>query len=136
MNSMELVSFTLPVGVNRFYVAELSNGKDVYQDTREKTAHAWRRLKQFLEANTDLKIVGMRLVEGNHSFDMPKNQKGYIYGMKEVRVFPFGGQGGAVCVGYFDGENSTMFWISNKGDKVAKETRSKEQTGFFLIENR
>jgi len=135
MNKAELVSFTLPTNVDRFYVAELSNGQEVYQDTRENAPHAWRRLKEFLQANTDLKIVGLRLKEGTHSFDMPKDQKGYVYGMKEIKVFPFGAAGGGVCVGYFDGENSTMFWISDKGENVGKETRSKEKTGFFLIEN-
>ena len=140
MNNEELVSFNIP-SLNRYYVAELSNGKEIYQDNREKGVHAWIRLKQFLQANPDLKIVGFRLMEFNTktnksmSFDMEKNQKGYCFGRKMVKIFMGNMEIEGTCIGHFDGMNATLFWISDDGEMVGQEIRDKNKCGFFLIEN-
>lgn len=141
MNNEELISLNSPVNCNKFYVAELSNGKEIYQDDRESGPHAWLRLKSFLQLNPDLKIVGFRLMEFNSktkqstSIDMPKNQKGYCFGKKMVKIFMGNVETQGVCVGYFDGEKATLFWVSEDGEMVGKETRDKNKCGFFLIEN-
>ena len=140
MNNEELISFTVP-NFNKYYVAELSNGREIYQDNREKGPHPWIRLKQFLQANQDIKIVGLRLMEFNTktnqstSFNMEKNQKGYCFGQKIVKVFMGTIEAKGTCVGHYDGVNATLFWVSEDGEMVGKETRSKDRCGFFLIEN-
>ena len=141
MNNEELISFIVSQNQNKYYIAELSNGKNVYQDTREKGPHAWVRLKQFLQANKDLKITGLSLMEFNTktnkstSIDMPKNQIGYCFGKKMVKIFMGNTEVQGTCVGYFDGINATLFWVSEDGENVGKEIRSKDKCGFFLIEN-
>lgn len=140
MNNEELVSFSIP-SLNRYYVAELSNGKEIYQDNREKGVHAWIRLKQFLQVNPDLKIVGFRLMEFNTktnksmSFDMEKNQKGYCFGKKMVKIFMGNVEVQGTCVGYYNGNIVKLFWISSDGENVGTEERTKEKAGFFLICN-
>jgi len=135
MKNEELVSFTVPMNCNKYYVATLSNNKEVFQDERKDGPHSWIRLKQFLQLNSDLKIVDFRLIEGNKSFDMPKLQKGYCFGKKMVKIFMANVEVQGICIGYYDGISATLFWISDDGEMVGKETRDKTKCGFFLIEN-
>jgi hypothetical protein len=135
MNNEELISFMVPTNCSKYYVATLSNNKEVFQDERKDGPHSWIRLKQFLQLNPDLKIVDLRLIEGNKSFDMPKLQKGYCFGKKMVKIFMGNVEVKGTCVGYYDGDNATLFWISDDGEMVGKEIRDKNKCGFFLIEN-
>jgi len=135
MNNEELISFTIPENCNKYYVATLSNNKEVFQDERKDGPHSWIRLKQFLQLNPGLKIIDFRFIEGNKSFDMPKLQKGYCFGKKMVKIFMGNTEIQGVCVGYYNGVNATLFWIAEDGSEVGKETRTKDKCGFFLIEN-
>lgn len=136
MNNKELVSFEVPKNQNKYYVATLSNGKEVFQDERKDAPHSWTRLKQFLQLNPDLKIIDFKLIEGNQSFDMPKLQKGYCFGKKMVKIFMGNTEVQGTCVGYYNGDTVKLFWISSDGEQVGTEERTKEKAGFFLIENK
>jgi len=136
MKNEELVSFTVPMNCNKYYVATLSNNKEVFQDERKDGPHSWIRLKQFLQLNSDLKIVDFRLIEGNQAFSMPENQKGYCFGKKMVKIFMGNTEIEGTCVGYYNGDIVKLFWIdNNSGENVGTEERTKEKAGFFLICN-
>lgn len=131
----EVVSFNKPNDMEAYYVVTLSDGQEIYQDTRLGQEHAWNRLKIFLSYNPSIKLVGMRLERNGVKFEMPQNQLGYFFGLKHKAIYP-GPQQGYVGCGYFDGEIVSVRWFSNPGFKQSYvETRTPEQAGFFLIKN-
>ncbi len=138
MEKRDLISFALSENPEPFYfVIKLSNGENVFQDKRDGFQHAWLRLKDFLKANPEIKIVGMDLVKLNgKTFKAPDNQSGYIFGFKQIKTF-LGPKTelNAVCYGYYDGEFCYMTWLNSNGKIIQQEKRTREGTGFFLIKN-
>lgn len=138
MEKKDLISFILPENPEPFYfVIQLSNGENVFQDKRDGFQHAWLRLKDFLKVNPEIKIVGMDLVKLNgKTFKTLDNQRGYIFGYKHIKTF-LGPKTEltATCFGYCDGEFCHMTWLNANGKIIQQEKRTKEGCGFFLIEN-
>ncbi len=119
------------------FLASLSDGRTVIQNDIPNVKSAWTRLQDFLKANLDLKITGLRLQGPNNQMvDIPSNQKGYFFGNKVQKVFPFGGQVNSVGVGHYDGNQVCIRWYNISNFKnVLNEQRTKEKAGFFLISN-
>lgn len=138
MNKTDLVSFVLPDSHDQIYFcAKLSNGENIYQDNREGSQHAFLRLKEFLKANDEIKIVGFTLYKQNgKTFTTPDDQKGYIFGYKKTKTFlAHGGEMNSICYGHYDGKICYMDWINLNGKIILSEQRTREGCGFFLIEN-
>jgi len=138
MNNKDSISFIKPENPEPFYfVIKLSNGDNVFQDKRDGSQHAWIRLKDFLKARPEIKIIGMDMVKVNGKiFNTPDNQKGYCFGYKQIKTF-LGPKAelNATCFGHYDGEFCYMTWLNANGKVIQQEKRTKDGCGFFLIEN-
>ena len=132
-----LVSFTtVPYTPKMRFLASLSDGRTVIQDDRPRQRHAWARLAQWLEANKDVTITGLRL-QGPRGIDikMPPGQKGYFFGQKK-HVAWGGPQYDYIGVGYYDGNRVNVVWCRRpKFDHSFTEERTAESAGFLLIQN-
>jgi len=119
------------------FLASLSDGRTVIQDDIPNIKSAWIRLQDFLKANPDLKITCLRLQGPNNQMvDMPSNQRGYFFGNKVQKAFPFGGQIDSIGVGYYDGNNVHVRWYNTSNFKnLFNEQRTKAKAGFLLISN-
>ena len=117
------------------YTVKLSNGQKIVQEEQEGLPSSWIRLKQFLDANKELKIVEMSLYMNGGEYVLPNNQTGYCFGRKKIGVWPGSKNMELSCVGYYDGQAVKLFWFNSAGKVVKEETRTKEKAGFFLINN-
>lgn len=118
------------------FLASLSDGRTVIQDDRHRHRHAWARLAEWLKANPDISITGIRL-QGPNSVDikMPANQSGYFFGQKQHAVWG-GPQSNYIGVGYYDGQEISVSWYRQpKFDHSFTEGRTVANAGFFLIQN-
>lgn len=118
------------------FVVSLSDGRTVIQDNRPSQRHAWARLAEWLKANRDVSISGIRL-QGPNGVDlkMPPNQKGYFFGQKQHAVWG-GSQQNYFGVGYYDGQKINVAWYRQpKFDHSFTEERTVANAGFFLIQN-
>jgi hypothetical protein len=118
------------------FLASLSNGKTVIEDTRSNEPHAWKRLKKFLKANPEISITGLRIQRNAKEIPMPANQKGYFYGKKHSAVFSSSIQQGFVGIGYYDGVVVSIRWMQlPKLNRGTVENRNLEEAGPTLIQN-
>lgn len=132
----ELLSFnaTKETPKTRFLVS-LSDGRTVIQDDRVGQRHAWIRLREWLQANHDVHITGLRL-QGARNFmiDMPSNCGGYFFGNKIHAVWG-GRRSEYVGVGYLDKDTVRVAWYRVPNfDHSFSESRTVPEAGFLLIE--
>lgn len=117
------------------YTVKLSDGQDIVQEEKEGLISSWTRLKQFLDSNKELKIVGMKYRINGGEYILPNNQTGYCFGRKKIGIWPGSKNEERSCVGYYDGTNVKLFWFSSEGNMVQEEIRTEVKAGFFLIKN-
>lgn len=118
------------------FVASLSDGRTVIQDNKPKYRHAWARLAEWLKANPNITISGIRL-QGPNGVDlkMPPNQNGYFFGQKKHAIWG-GPQYDYIGIGYYDGHTINVAWYRQpKFDHSFTEERTVVNAGFFLIQN-
>ena len=118
------------------FVASLSDGRTVIQDTRVGQRHAWARLAEWMKSNTDISISNIRL-QGPNGVDikMPSGQKGYFFGQKQSAVWG-GSQSTYIGIGYYDGAIINVAWHRQpRFDHSMTEIRTVADAGFFLIQN-
>ena len=118
-----------------YFRAQLSNNKFVYED--KDNPNSWLRLSDFIKQNPDIKILKLSLFHNNQLIcDTPENQKGYVYGKREIKVWPSQQKCSLIGIGYLDNDNVNIHWLQlpllNNG---YLETRTKDKAGFFLIQN-
>lgn len=137
MNRTDLVAFgvTAQTPDTRF-LASLSDGTTVIQDERPGEVNAWFRLGDYLKANPGLKITCLRLqMPGIPDIVMPSGQPGYFFGKKGM-LANLVIECHWVGVGYYDGQVAVINWHCASNHLSGQvEERTKEQCGFFLIEN-
>ncbi len=118
------------------FLVSLSDGRTVIQDDLSGRKSAWIRLTEWLKANSDISISGLRL-QGPNGVDisMPPNQKGYFWGNKQCAIWA-GPQHNYVGVGYYDGQKVNIVWHRQPNfNNSFTEERSVAKAGFFLIRN-
>ncbi len=119
------------------FLASLSDGRTVIEDTRPGQMHAWHRLKAYLNANPDLAITCLR-IQGPGGVDraMPGNQKGYVFGYYGGAVPNCPIQLLRIGIGYYDGTGCTIHWL-RAGDlnEDCVQQQTVEECGFKLIQN-
>jgi len=134
----ELVAFSVTKDTpgSRF-LASLSDGRTVIQDSPKGAKHAWSRLASWLKANPDISITGLRFQRSNGVIiDTPPNQKGYFLGNKQFAVWG-GSQTNLFGLGYCDGDKINVVWYQQpKFDKTMPEERPINENDFFLIMNK
>jgi len=118
-----------------YFKAELSDGKCVFEDNG--SPNSWLRLSDFIKQNPGIKITKLNLFRGNQLIcDTPENQKGYVFGKKQIKTWPSQQKCSLIGIGYLDNDNVNIHWLQlpllNNG---YLETRTKDQAGFFLIQN-
>ena len=118
------------------FLASLSTGETVVQDSPPGDRNAWIRLQEYLKDNPGVTITGLRLQHpARDEVVMPSSQQGYFFGNKLFKVFQ-GGQSDYVGVGYFDGQKVVISWYRMPHfDHCRTEERSEAKAGFFLIKN-
>lgn len=138
MNNMIMLNFEKSERITdtSYFVLQLSDGREIFQDFEPKIKQCWLRVQDFLQQNPNLAIVGMKLIARGRTFVLPSNQNGYFWGNKIIRVYPSKLQIDCVGIGYYDGNKVIVRWFSrNDFNKSIMEERSKSKAGFFLIEN-
>lgn len=136
INDYMIAFGTTPMTPRIRFVASLSDGRTVIQDTRPDQRHAWARLAEWLKANPDISISGIRL-QGKNGIDvkMPPNQSGYFFGQKQHAVWG-GTQSQYIGIGYYDGQKINVTWYRKpRFDHSFTEERTVVSAGFFLIKN-
>lgn len=133
---MSRVSFEVAPNTPRLrFLASLSDGTTVIEDSRQGELHAWFRLQDYLREHDGLKITALRVQNGDMEFCLPSGQEGYAFAKRVIYVFQ-AGQVNAVGVGYLDGETVKMTWLHPDTLGVIElQDRSIEQAGFSLIRN-
>jgi len=118
------------------FIASLSDGRTVIQDDRPNHRHAWARLAEWMRANPDISITGIRL-QGPNGMEVktPPNKDGYFFGYKTTAVWG-ASQHNYTGVGYYDGHEVHIVWYQQpKFDKAFTEKKTVTKAGFFLIQN-
>lgn len=136
MAAEHLVAFNVtPQTPEVRFLASLSDGRTMIQDDRPGELHAWHRLAEFLRANPGIKITCLRLQAPGREVVTPANQPGYVLGMKGT-LANMQVENHYLGIGYFDGQAAVINWL-RVPDLAAGhvEQKTREQCGFFLIEN-
>lgn len=119
------------------FLASLSDGRTIIEDTRPGQPHAWHRLKDYLKENNDLSITCLRLQgPGGAERVMPANQKGYVFGYYGGAIPNGPVQVYQIAVGYYDGATCMVHWVAGpqlQDQRVQRQTA--EECGFKLIVN-
>lgn len=94
------------------WIASLSNGETIFEDSREGVGSSWERLAQYVEAEK-LSITKLRLQLGPLEVPLPDHQEGYI----QIKKFWTTGAESDLCykVGYVQGGLALIHEVSAKG---------------------
>lgn len=98
------------------WVASLSNGEVVYEDTR-KDSPTWERLSRYCKEN-DLSIVRFSLQIAGTEVKLPINQQGYIQ-KKIAWCNPTYG-GIKQCIGYVQDGQSLIYEVDSNRDSYVR----------------
>jgi hypothetical protein len=101
------------------WIASLSNGETIYENSIEDELPAWTRLARYVEEN-DLSITNLRLQIANTEVKLPAGQEGYI--QKSV-IWGFSNQfsGVSKCIGYSQGKLSLIYQVDElKGSSTIR----------------
>lgn len=99
------------VPANR-WIASLSNGETVYDDTRPNMPPAWIRLAEYVKENS-LAITSLRAQVGRYIVPLPSHQDGYV---QYKKVEAWGANGNlSLCVGFIQGGKCKIFLVGENG---------------------
>lgn len=131
-----LVEFNVtPLTPEVRFLASLSDGRTVIQDDRPGELHAWHRLSDFMRANPEIRITCLRLQAPGREVVMPANQRGYVFGKRGILANMLV-ENHFLGIGYFDGQMAVVNWLHLPDLATGQvEEKTREQCGFFLIEN-
>lgn len=126
------------ITLRKFWVVMLSNGIQVYQDSKSGIPDAWKRLRQYC-ADYDVKVLGMAYVNADNlslQINMPNNAEAYFHARKVQRLVAHGhGQFvESLGFGFRDGDNLNIYWL-NDSDEISLEVRPFNKEDRFVINN-
>lgn len=90
------------------WIARLSNGELVYEDTIPNLPPAWERLANYVKEN-NLKIVELSGLVAGCEIILPSNQEGYVQYKKVQTTGTWSCQ--SLCIGFVQGNRSKIYMI-------------------------
>ena len=104
------------------WIASLSNGETIFDDTR-KLKSAWERLSDYVKTN-NLDITQLRAEIGGLTVKLPKGQEGYI---QKKKAWATGATSGiCLCIGYVQGNRALIHELGEDKSSVTKYTDNPE----------
>jgi len=132
---MAKVSFKKNNDLNIYFELHMSDGSVIYEDNQPR---CWAVICDFIKNNKNLKVTKLTLKKDSQNIilNTPENQLGYFYGKKILRDMIQNKTDEFIGMGYYDGDNVFVKWFNILDfSKCVNEIRTKQNAGFFLLEN-